>query len=410
MSSFGSAGSRVGAGSASAAPTSSIPKPLAGSRPGWPMSRADRRRISATWPASSSGRAVQIQAAAPATSGAAKLVPEVSSPAVREALATVISSPGAAMSTYGERELNAATSARAVGRRSGDARAGGPPGSRAGCRDRRRCPMPRRRATLARPPPPSAYSIARSRGPPRLRLMTPRPARAAARIPFTISIDVELRALALRGVPRADHRLRVDADDARRRSPARRHRRDHRAVLAAERRGSCSLSALECWLARRTPGASTEMPESTTVTGTPGPGGTARRDRSRRATTPWPRAGRPSPRSAATAYVPTGCVNATAPSARSAPTTSPASAATTSQSRSRASTSARAGRRESDAAAAAVGVRAQRDEQSRRRRRRARARRAAAEGDGDGESGKGGEGWARTGGIAPLYGFDLRTG
>ena len=98
-SSFGSNGSFTGLGSASAARTSSIPNPEAGSRPGWSMSRADRRRISATWPAPSSGRTVQSHAAAPATIGDEKLVPDEGRQSFPTALATTMSSPGAAMST-----------------------------------------------------------------------------------------------------------------------------------------------------------------------------------------------------------------------------------------------------------------------------------------------------------------------
>ena len=73
------------------------------------MSRAERRRISATCPAVSSGRTVQIHAAAPATSGEEKLVPEAVRQFFPRALATMISSPGAARSTYDDRLENGAT-------------------------------------------------------------------------------------------------------------------------------------------------------------------------------------------------------------------------------------------------------------------------------------------------------------
>ena len=63
------------------------------------MSRADLRRTSATCDAVSSGRAVQIQAAAPATIGDEKLVPSSGCQFPPIALATRIPTPGAARST-----------------------------------------------------------------------------------------------------------------------------------------------------------------------------------------------------------------------------------------------------------------------------------------------------------------------
>ena len=53
-----------------------MPKPVSASKPGAPRSRPERRMTSSTWLASSVGRAVQTQAAAPATIGAEKLVPD----------------------------------------------------------------------------------------------------------------------------------------------------------------------------------------------------------------------------------------------------------------------------------------------------------------------------------------------
>ena len=75
-SSFGSLGSGGGAGNASAAGMSSTPKPVARSWPGGPTSRADIRITSKSCVLSRSGRAVQTSAAAPATIGAEKLVPD----------------------------------------------------------------------------------------------------------------------------------------------------------------------------------------------------------------------------------------------------------------------------------------------------------------------------------------------
>ena len=80
------------------------------------MSFAERRMTSATWPAVSSGRAVQTQAAAAATIGDEKLVPDDGCQSLPSALATMMSSPGAARSTKADLLENAATCARAVGR------------------------------------------------------------------------------------------------------------------------------------------------------------------------------------------------------------------------------------------------------------------------------------------------------
>ena len=57
----------------------------------------------------SSGRTVQTQAAAPATSGDEKLVPDEGRQFLPSALATTMSSPGATRSTYDERLEKAAT-------------------------------------------------------------------------------------------------------------------------------------------------------------------------------------------------------------------------------------------------------------------------------------------------------------
>ena len=60
---------------ASARPTDSTPKPVSGSQPSRPTSRAESRTAWLTWSAVSSGRAARTQATAAATIGAAKLVP-----------------------------------------------------------------------------------------------------------------------------------------------------------------------------------------------------------------------------------------------------------------------------------------------------------------------------------------------
>ena len=75
MSSFGSYGSLGGVGARTAAPRSSAPQPVEMSHPGRAMSRAERRRISATWSAERRGLWASTQAAAALTMGAAKLVP-----------------------------------------------------------------------------------------------------------------------------------------------------------------------------------------------------------------------------------------------------------------------------------------------------------------------------------------------
>jgi len=99
MSSFGSYRSRTGVGRARAAATFSIPKPDEESRPTGAMSVAERRRISATCPAFRSGRAVHTHAAAAATIGDEKLVPDSGRQSLPSALATLMSAPGAERST-----------------------------------------------------------------------------------------------------------------------------------------------------------------------------------------------------------------------------------------------------------------------------------------------------------------------
>src|SRR3954469_21549111 len=106
MSSFGSCGSTAGAVVDRAAGTLSKPQPASSSNPAAPMSVADQRirenRCVTSW----SGPPVPAQAAAPATSGAEKLVP--SPAAYPDGLAHVgtasgMFSPGAARSTASER-------------------------------------------------------------------------------------------------------------------------------------------------------------------------------------------------------------------------------------------------------------------------------------------------------------------
>jgi len=80
-------------------------------------SRADRRRISATWLASRSGRTVQSQAAAPATIGDEKLVPDSGAQLSGRISATGMSTPGAARSTYGDWLENDAGWSRLIRRR-----------------------------------------------------------------------------------------------------------------------------------------------------------------------------------------------------------------------------------------------------------------------------------------------------
>ena len=70
------------------------------------MSTAERRITSNSWLASSSGRTVQTHAAAPATSGEEKLVPASGAQLSSSAVATVMSSPGAAISTKRDRLEN----------------------------------------------------------------------------------------------------------------------------------------------------------------------------------------------------------------------------------------------------------------------------------------------------------------
>src|SRR5689334_14303687 len=74
MSSFGSKGSVGGVGAARAPGMSTIPQPLALSKPGAPTSRAVERRICDSCETVSVGRSVHTQAAAADTSGAEKLV------------------------------------------------------------------------------------------------------------------------------------------------------------------------------------------------------------------------------------------------------------------------------------------------------------------------------------------------
>jgi hypothetical protein len=74
-SSFGSCGSLAGGFLTSAPGIERIPKPVSASQPGVPTSRAELRKTSCSCVGSSCGRTVQTQAAAPATSGAEKLVP-----------------------------------------------------------------------------------------------------------------------------------------------------------------------------------------------------------------------------------------------------------------------------------------------------------------------------------------------
>ena len=77
--SLGSAGSWIGslsAGTLSAAPTLSTPKPVSASQPGRPTSRALRRTAWTTRSGVSSGRAARTHAIAAETIGAEKLVPE----------------------------------------------------------------------------------------------------------------------------------------------------------------------------------------------------------------------------------------------------------------------------------------------------------------------------------------------
>src|SRR4051812_6979216 len=118
MSSLGSRRSSGGVGSASALAMLTSPKPVRSSQPEGGTSVAEKRSTSATWPIDRSGRAVDSQAAAPETIGAAKLVP--SATVTPSAAPSVVSnatgsaagtcSPGAARSiasSTSENELGA---------------------------------------------------------------------------------------------------------------------------------------------------------------------------------------------------------------------------------------------------------------------------------------------------------------
>ena len=150
------------------------------------MSTVERRITSNSWVASSSGRTVQTHAAAPDTIGAAKLVPSPVRQPFSSALAIGISTPGAARSTKRDRLENSAIpfarSLAADGQHVRDARripervagvavvAGGGDDQRA---------LPHR--LVDRLLDHRSLSSA-----PRLRLTTPGPLFAAARIPCTI--------------------------------------------------------------------------------------------------------------------------------------------------------------------------------------------------------------------------------
>src|ERR1700756_2945085 len=102
-SSFGSCGSFCGVGAAKAAAMFTIPYPVWVLKPDGPTGCAVERRMSATWLTVSVGRAVHNQAAAAATIGAAKLVPEspLETPdaSCESGTEAVTSIPGAARST-----------------------------------------------------------------------------------------------------------------------------------------------------------------------------------------------------------------------------------------------------------------------------------------------------------------------
>ena len=213
-SSFGSSGSRIGVGCARAAWTFSIPKPLAGSRPGWSRSRAVRRSTSETWPGvelgsgrpDPGGRAgderrrearagarppVLAERAGDGDVGARRCEVDVRR-AAREAATAPERSVAATVSTCG----------RTAGYPSGLPRVAVVPGGgddERARRDRLRDRLLDRRVSLAT----EAEIDHAAPGARRLedaRRRSPR---------------LEPRALAARGVPGAQDGLRVDADDAR---------------------------------------------------------------------------------------------------------------------------------------------------------------------------------------------------
>ena len=230
---------------------------------------------SATWPASSSGRAVQIQAAAPATIGDEKLVPDGVPPVLAECARDedVVAGRGEVDVRRAARERRDGAGAVGRGHR-GDVGVRGRVAERA-CRGRRRSRTRRRRASPSRPPRRSPSSIGRSRVAAEAQVDD---ATAGARrprgYPRTISRRLEARAVAECGVPRAERRPAGRCRRRRRRSTgAPIDRRDGRAVLAADAAPAPAGSARACRDGRRTRGAAKSRPESTMVTGTPGPGG-----------------------------------------------------------------------------------------------------------------------------------------
>src|SRR5581483_5232207 len=106
MSSFGSSGSSGGGAAVSAPGMFRRPQPLELSKPGGPISFALERSTPAICDAVSVGRTVQTHAAAAATIGAEKLVPErfdwYPLGSRESGTAPVMLTPGAAMSTAGE--------------------------------------------------------------------------------------------------------------------------------------------------------------------------------------------------------------------------------------------------------------------------------------------------------------------
>ena len=166
--------------------------------PAAPMSTAERRITSKSWVASSVGRAVHTHALAPETSGAAKLVPSPFANPCRAAVAIGISTPGATRSTKRERlekDATALTRSEAPTVSTCGMLAGYPSGLpwSPSLPDAATISVPFRDCFVDR----LLDQRAPCRSEPRLRLTTPGPLFAAARIPWTISVVVELRPLAL---------------------------------------------------------------------------------------------------------------------------------------------------------------------------------------------------------------------
>ena len=275
MSSFGSSGSRIGRRPARGRPRRSACRSrAAASRP------ARRRR-------GRSGAASRRAGSRRARAAPSRPTPRLRRRAARRsscrtrgrqflpsALATRMSSPGAARSTYGERLEKRGDRVRAVGRADGEHVRAARPDSRAGSRGRRRSPRPRRRASrrhglAARP----ARSTRHGRRPAEAQvddaLARPRGGEDAA----CDLARLEPRAVALARRPTSAGR------------PAGRPRRAPTPFTGAPMTrgdavpcsppsgaGSCAFSA-SVFARPANSGWVKSRPESTIVTGLPGPGG-----------------------------------------------------------------------------------------------------------------------------------------